>query len=360
MRSPAPARVLVLTDRKVAPAISRCGTYEFEDVVCAVDQVDLVPLGPAAGRIVRRVERAFPAAFSPLPAPHAPYELLFTSVHSIPDLAHLHPLGPNLRLARRTAINIDEVWCNQLALHSGDLAMLARFDHVFTACAGGVDALAAAIGKPVTYLPPSVDARRFAPTSALRRVIDIHFMGRRQRELHTALREAAMKAERYYHFDTIQLNPRVSDYAEHRDRLADLIHRSRYFVVDVANSDVPEKTGGQQEFGPRYVEGLAGGAILIGRAPTTRAYQENFWPDAVVPIEPSSSEIARVLDELESAPEKLERTRQRNVARVLLRHDSAYRWERILGAVGLEPLPALAERKRMLARLAAEFEERSA
>ncbi len=45
---------------------------------------------------------------------------------------------------------------------------------------------------------------------------------------------------------------------------------------------------------------------------------------------------------------------------VLRRHDSVYRWEQILRAAGLEPLPQLQERKRMLERRAAEIEGRHA
>ena len=118
--------------------------------------------------------------------------------------------------------------------------------------------------------------------------------------------------------------------------------------------------GAQQEFGPRYVEGAGGGAILIGRAPSTAAFAAQFWQDAVLPIEPDSAAITRLIDELESDPEQLERARNRNVVQVLRRHDSVYRWEQILRAVELEPLPALHERKRMLARLAGEIEGRSA
>ena len=33
----------------------------------------------------------------------------------------------------------------------------------------------------------------------------------------------------------------MPNYIEHRLRLADLVRRTRYFVVDIANSDFPEK-----------------------------------------------------------------------------------------------------------------------
>ncbi len=358
MRSPATARVLILSDREVAPTISRCGTYEFEDVACAVDAVELLLLGESAGRLARRIERLAPGLFA-TPARFAraqPYDLLFLSIHSLPELARLHPLGRILGLARKAVINVDEVWRDELPEHAGDLALLRRFDHVFTPCAGGVEALHQATGRPADYLAPSVDALRFAPRAPGRpRAIDVHWMGRRRAELHHALRETAEKTERFYLFDSVQLNPRVSSYVEHRDRLADLVQRTRYFVVDVANSDRPDKTGGQEEFGPRYMEGAAGGALLVGRAPTSRAFAAQFWSGAVRPLEADSAAIARVLAELEAQPDEIEALRGRLVAHVLRRHDSVYRWEQILAAAGLEPLPALALRKRQLERLAAGF-----
>jgi len=41
----------------------------------------------------------------------------------------------------------------------------------------------------------------------------------------------------------------------------------------------------------------------------------------------------------------------------LMNHDWGYRWESLLQTVGLEPLPALLERKQRLASLAATVQE---
>ncbi len=35
-------RVLLYSQRRLAPLISRCLSYEFEDVICQVDAVDLI------------------------------------------------------------------------------------------------------------------------------------------------------------------------------------------------------------------------------------------------------------------------------------------------------------------------------
>ncbi len=359
MRSPTPARVLVLSDREIDPSVSRTGTFEFEDLICAVDAVDVVPLGLPAGRIRRRLERILPGAFR-TPARFArarPYDLLFASFHSLSELARLHPLGRILGLARHSAINIDELWCTSLLRRTGDLELIRRFDRIYSPCAGALELLRNATGRPCDHLAPSIDAIRFAPSARpLRRVIDIHLMGRRRPDLHQALSEAAEKSDRFYYFDSLRTNPPMPNYVEHRMRLSELVRRTRYFVVDIANSDFPEKRGDQEEYGPRFVEGAAGGAILIGRAPRTPVFDAQFWPHAVHAIEPDAAGIARVLDELDAQPEKTERMRRANVVGVMRRHDGVYRWEQILRGAGLEPLPALIERKRRLDQLASVIE----
>ncbi|MBM4337608.1 MAG: glycosyltransferase family 1 protein [Deltaproteobacteria bacterium] len=351
MRSPAPARVLILSDRQIVPTVSRTGTFEFEDLVASVDAVDIVPLGRPGGRIQRRLERIVPGAFrAPARLDRGePYDLLFASFHALSELARLHPLGRVLALARRAFVNIDELWSTSMLRHRGDIELLRRFDRIYSPCAGALELLQNAAGRPCEHLRPSVDALRFAPGGASpARVIDLHLMGRRRPDLHQALREAAEKSQRFYYFDSLQSNPPMPNYVEHRLRLADLVRRTRYFVVDIANSDFPEKRGSQQEYGPRFVEGAAGGAILIGQAPRTACFDAQFWPGAVRPIEPDAASITQLLSELESEPERTERMRRTNAAQVLRRHDGVYRWEQILRAAGLEPMPALAARKAAL------------
>jgi len=60
-----------------------------------------------------------------------------------------------------------------------------------------------------------------------------------------------------------------------------------------------------------------------------------------------------VMREFDSQPERQVRARRTNMVQALLRHDWAYRWEQLLEIAGLSPLPALTERKRLLAERAA-------
>jgi hypothetical protein len=137
------------------------------------------------------------------------------------------------------------------------------------------------------------------------------------------------------------------------------VRRTHAFVVDVSNADADEKTEGQLEVGPRYVEGAAGGAILIGTAPRTRGFMEHFgWADSVLAVEPSAEAIRSTLEVLEANPGRVARIRLANVRNVLLRHDVAYRWELILETFGLAALPPLEGRKRLLAQAAESVADR--
>jgi glycosyltransferase involved in cell wall biosynthesis len=352
--------VLLLSHRNVHPAVSRCMTYEFEDLIGEVDAADLASVNPAPWpRSLLRLERLLPAAFARF-APSAPvparrYDLLYLSLHTPSDLARVQPIGRWLGLAERSACNIDEVWLHDLAVRTGDLAMLRRFDCVFTACRGAVEELERLLGRPCHYLPPSADSLRFAP-AGLERLIDVYFMGRRRPELQAALSVATRRKGYFYHFDTV-CNPLVTTYLEHRLRLAELVQRTRYFIVDVANADRVEQSGAQPEIGTRFFEGAAGGAVMLGIAPDTDAFRSLFgWQDAVIPVEPDEAALTALFDELDADPERVEGIRRRNASQALRRHDGVYRWEQILRAVGLEPLPALGDRKERLERRAKEVE----
>lgn len=335
-------------------------TYEFEDLVCEVDVAEIASVNPAPwSRRVLRLERTLPTAFArfapsaPVPSRH--YDLLYLSLHTPSDLARVQPLGRWLGLAERRACNIDEVWLHDLGHRTGDLAMLRRFDCIFTACSGAVNELERLLGRPCHYLPPSADTLRFAPVG-LERVIDVYFMGRRRPELHAALKAATRHKGFFYHFDTVR-NPLVNSYLEHRQRLAELVQRTRYFIVDIANADRVEQSGAQPEVGTRFFEGAAGGAVMLGFAPDTEAFRSLFgWQDAVIPVEPNEAAVIELLDALDVDPERTEAIRRINVSKALRHHDGVYRWEQILRAVDLEPLPALADRKEVLERRAKEVE----
>jgi hypothetical protein len=129
--------------------------------------------------------------------------------------------------------------------------------------------------------------------------------------------------------------------------------RSRYFLVNPGKFDEPQETGRQVEFGYRYFEGAASGAVMLGERPNNEVFPKLFdWPDAVIEVPHDSGDIDLVIKDLDRDPERQDRIRRTGVAQAVMRHDWAYRWETILDAAGLEPMPGMLARKDRLRRLA--------
>jgi hypothetical protein len=163
--------------------------------------------------------------------------------------------------------------------------------------------------------------------------------------------------EIFYIYDTAQDagDMKLQDPAQHRSMLGNLAKRTWFFMVAPAKMGVPEETFGQIEIGYRYFEGAAAGTIMLGKAPDCPAFGRLFdWPDPVIPIQPDGSDIVETIRRLRLNPERLQEMSRRNAVEALLRHDWVYRWEQVLNVAGMKPVPALANRKKLLQDLAAE------
>jgi hypothetical protein len=132
------------------------------------------------------------------------------------------------------------------------------------------------------------------------------------------------------------------------------LKRSRYFIANRGRANEPETTLGQDEISSRFYEGAAAGAVMLGAAPRTEEFQEQFcWRDALLPLPFDAPEIGRVLDELDRDPERIERIRRDNVANAALRHDWVHRLRRVFDTLGLPATPAMLLREERLRLLAA-------
>jgi hypothetical protein len=67
----------------------------------------------------------------------------------------------------------------------------------------------------------------------------------------------------------------------------------------------------------------------------------------------TTDEIVSVIHEFDKEPERQMKARHTNITQCLRNHDWVYRWESVLKLVGMEPLPMLEKRKRVLSELAA-------
>jgi hypothetical protein len=177
-------------------------------------------------------------------------------------------------------------------------------------------------------------------------------MGRRSQVTHQAFMDMADRGEIFYIHDTAYFNGAIN-YSEHRRMLANLIKRSRFFLVYPAKVTNFDETGGQEVLGYRYFEGAAGGAVLLGDVPDCQYADGCFdWSDALIRLPYNADNVAEVIAELDAQPDQMRKIRNNNAVTSLLRHDWAYRWKEILNFAGLKPRPALAAREKRLRDLA--------
>jgi hypothetical protein len=92
---------------------------------------------------------------------------------------------------------------------------------------------------------------------------------------------------------------------------------------------------------------------MIGEAANREAYRELFGsPEAVIQICPNGSELAAVLSDLDSDPERIAAISRRNCKEALLHPDWVYRWNEMFQVAGVEPSPHIAARERHLKDMA--------
>jgi hypothetical protein len=381
-KAPEP-RALCVSHRDIAPVISRCLRYEFEDLIGAMDAVDVIapadtPAPTSAGtpaqkavhtvrwlavktlrRLMVKLEGTLPFTGlrrRPSGLKHD-YELLLITTESIYDLYDIGPCAMWRSLARVSICQIDEIYVKDLPALGDLLKILKRFDHILVGQPGTVEALSAATGRPCHYLAPSTDTLKFCPyPTAPERVIDFYAMGSCPPETHKALLRMAEAGDWFYLYNTASNCP-VS-YADHRSHVAELIKRSRFFLANAARWHDPERTGGQQVLGFRFFEGSAAGTVLIGDAPfSDETFKALFdWPDAVIPLPCNSGDVAEVIAELDADPSRLERASKNNVANSLRRHDHVHRWGQVLAIAGLKETSAMENRRRELEEAAASID----
>ena len=362
MSSANPPRVLLVSLRELENSVSHASAYEFEDTICAVDDVDLAAirrLPPRQSRLEQRVLARLrkSAGVSVSRAGRystyqvdRDYDVAFVRVMSPTDLAHLEHVHGWKERCRVRVCWIEELWVDWLQYRSL-LEPLRHFDHVFLGHASTPEPLSKIIGRPCSHLAPGVDALRFCPyPEPPLRTIDVWGMGRRAQATHAhLLSPARQRPTFFYMYDSARPTTLVEGHVQHREQTASLVKRTRYFVVNRAKANASDQTKGQQEFGPRYFEGAAAGASLVGDAPTEGVFSDYFdWPDALFRVPYGSTELVPLIEELDAQPERVEQARRTGVANVLRRHDWSQRWAQVLETIGLEETAQMAARRARL------------
>ncbi|MDZ7961555.1 MAG: glycosyltransferase [Aulosira sp. DedQUE10] len=376
-------RTLIVSMREIANLVAFCTLYEFEDVISDTDAVDMLkPLSDDEG-VVRKIyklakyltnSKTLAEFLVPGFKPYflnQEYELFFPIFNSPYELFALHYFKNWQQKCSKAVCYIVEIWESYFKPSNlYFLEFLKDFDHIFVGTKNSTEAIAKITGRPCTYLPPGIDTLKFTPYPLLPyRSIDVCNLGRRSSVTHQALLEFAQQQQLFYYYDTIKASGiqntakqqtfAVNNPREHRILLANLIKRSRYFFANRARANEVEATN-QQEFGSRFFEGAAAGAVMIGDPPITDEFDKYFdWPDAIIKIPFDAPEIGAIIADLDTQPDRLARIRKDNVVNSLLRHDWVYRLRTIFEAIDVKPSEIMLSREAQLKNLANQIQQMS-
>ncbi|MGB8399531.1 glycosyltransferase family protein [Bradyrhizobium sp.] len=375
------AKVLLLSQRRIADLVAFCIAYEFEDTFAAVtdaqriDATDLSGLefSRRAYKLARLASGSPGVARRLAPYPRSKvvlendFELFFPVFSHIYELYSLATI-PNWRQrCRKAACYITEVWSDMLPEYL--LELLSAFDHVFLGSRYSVQEVARITGRPCTYLPLAVDVPRFTPASPDQpRPIDVCNIGRRSLVTHQALLKEAERQLSFYYYDTVAASGtdlkhrtfRVDSPQEHRRMLATILKHSRYFIAHRSYVNRPEFTEGREEISARFYEGAAAGTVMIGEAPRVEEFKRQFdWPDAVIHVPFDSPDIGRILADLDGDRERLRAVRRNNAREAALRHDWLHRIQVVFDVLGLAPTDGMRARAQQLDQIASRFDRRA-
>jgi hypothetical protein len=366
--TPERPRTLIFSQRNLSKILPfRCAHFEFEDVISAVDSVEMLTprFDPSTRRHTFAKQLAYHTPFTLNPgiermSMRKDYEVFFAICGNPTDLLRINALGDWRNSCKKAICLIDEVWMKEIQNYRNYLRMLERFDAVVLYYSQSVKPINQLIGERCIFLPPGVDAIRFCPyPNPPARFVDIYSVGRRSAVTHKAFLKMAAEDGMFYLYDSTSAD-QVLDPIEHRMLFANIGKRSRYFIVNPGLIDRPDIRGTQIEIGNRYFEAAASGSILLGERPDNGEFEKFFdWPDALVDLPYNSPNACDVVKELDRQPERQFKMRQANIQQSLLRHDWAYRWEAILKVIGASPLPQMETRKGRLRQLAAQIGDAS-
>jgi len=360
------ARILLFSHRNIFEhLVWRCPFQEFQRVIQEVDSVDVV--APKAKSWYLNGKRAALRLGEFVNIPVNPgvhevrvdrdYDMFFTICDGASDLLHLKALKGWRERCKKAVCWLVEWYVKDIPVYKSCVEVLKQFDHVVFMFNTNEPFNEILKGKG-QYLPAGIDTLQFCPyPNPPRRSIDVLSIGRRSQVLHQALMRMAEEDGKFYVYDTINAL-RAYSLDEHRSMIANMAKRSRYFIVSPGKFDKPAETGGQVEFGYRYFEAAAPGAIMIGMRAENKEFDKIFnWEDAVIEVPFTSDAIVSTIRELDKQPERQMKISHMNMLQCLLHHDWAHRWEAVLNIAGMQPHPMLMNRQQRLRTLATTIEE---
>lgn len=362
-------RIGLFSTRDIERHLYRCPGYEFEDLiaenfgatsfVAPAPQVVRHPAIRAKRWLLRRSTRLGGVDFgAPGMTLDAEFDLFFAAPALPADLMMLSTVRNWRRQSKKAVCFLQELWLSEMKSQLPRvIGVLNQFDHVFCGLYHTAEALKSVLSVPVEYMPLGVDAEMFYPwhRSDKSRVIDVCAIGNMDPDTHQALWDWAEESGRFYHHTAVAAANFSGSHKLHRRNLAQTLQRSKVFFTYLAKRVVTGQRAAQEEFGPRYFEGAAAGALQVGDTVTSNpAYRDYVnWDGAVIEVPYSSKDMPALLEEIEKDASWVAAQRKANVIACLLGHDHLYRWDRVMAAAGLAETPGMAARRVRLNGLAA-------
>ncbi len=361
-----PPRILLFSHKNIYEReVWRASFCEFEQILRQIDSVDVV--APKAKswyrngkRLALRLGEKFKTPINPGVEPvtlDKNYDIFFAVCEKASELLQIGAVKNWKERCKTSFCLLTEFWVREMAQHKSCLEVLKEFDHVLFMFNTN-EPFHKYLRGTGRYMAAGIDALRFCPyPDPPARAVDVLSIGRRSEKTHQALLKLAAEEGIFYVHDTID-SLRAYDILQHRRMMADILKRTRYFLVNPGKIDNAAETGGQVEFGYRYFEGAAPGTIMVGERPRNREFPKIFhWDDVVIDMPFDSEDIGQIMKDLGRQPERQAAIRRNNITQVLQNHDWAHRWETVLEIAGLQPLPALTRRKEELERRATMVQE---
>jgi len=285
------------------------------------------------------------------------YDLFFAFAACPDDILAVNAVQGWRKRSETAVIWLVEAWLKDLDMWKAHWNVISQFDHVVLTMVPCQDGVRELTGRPTYSLPYGTDALLFSPsTSGLDRPIDVLSIGRRSPNVHRDLLELARQERIFYQYDSIVAS-RVKNHSEHRQLLASQSKRSKLFIANRGKIGADDETGGQHEFGVRFFDAAAAGAIFAGVFPETSQFRHSFdWEDAGVSLGWDESPLP-LLERVAAEPEWLAAASRRSTCESLRRHDWLYRWRSILDIAGLGYSPLMNQRLGDLERRADCFDD---
>ena len=223
----------------------QCNRYEAQDALCGLDTVDLIELAPRPGfcfrerwlrkliwkDMTRQLVHVNPGLRPVRLAKE--YDLFLAVCQNMWDLLYVNAVHGWRDQCRTSVLWLDELYVAGLERCKYWLPALAQFDHIALGHESSVAALSRILGRKCHWVPAAVEVTHFNPyPNPPDRVIDALSIGRRFEGIHDALRKATARQRIFYVYDTLTgPSIKVHDCSQHREMLANMMKRSKFFMV---------------------------------------------------------------------------------------------------------------------------------